>query len=57
MKKLNSLFELKIEIPRIKVGKKQSDETFVNEEALLFAKYLRGERPSWSPRVAIPLSS
>ncbi len=28
-------------IPRMKVGKKQTAEILINEEALLFAKYLR----------------
>ena len=32
----------KVEIPMIKLGKKQEIETLINEEALLFAKYLRG---------------
>jgi hypothetical protein len=26
----------------------------INEEALLLAKYLRNERESWNPRIAIP---
>lgn len=33
-----------IEISRIKVGKRQQLETLFNEEAYLFAKYLRKER-------------
>ncbi len=43
MKKLNSLFENEVEIARIKVGRKQTIETLINEEALLLAKYLRDE--------------
>ena len=43
-------FELNVEIPRIKVGKKQTVEAVINEEALLFAKYLRNEREAWIPR-------
>jgi hypothetical protein len=35
------MFELKIEVPRIKVGKRQTIETFINEEAMLLAKFLR----------------
>jgi len=48
---LNALFERTVEIPRIKVGKKQTLKTLINEEALLFAKYLRHERDSWIPRI------
>jgi hypothetical protein len=48
---LNKFFEAKIEIPRIRHGKKQTFETLINEEALLFAKYLRNERQDWSPRI------
>jgi CRISPR-associated protein Cas1 len=50
MTRLNSFFESKVEIPRIKHGNKQSVETLINEEALLLAKYLRNERQSWVPR-------
>ena len=32
-------------------GQRQSIETLINEEALLLAKYLRGEIDSWIPRV------
>jgi len=53
IKKLNAYFESKVEIPRIKVGKRQEIETLINEEALLLAKYLRDERKSWGPRIAI----
>ena len=47
---LNGLFNKMVEIPRIKHGNKQSIDTLINEEALLFAKYLRNERTSWNPR-------
>ena len=40
MNGLEGLFESKVDIPRIKVGNKQSIEILINEEALLFAKYL-----------------
>ena len=53
IKKLNAYFESKVEIPRIRVGKKQEIETLINEEALLLAKYLRDEKKSWAPRIAI----
>jgi len=48
---LNLIFYKQVEIPRIKMGKKQSIETLINEEALLLAKYLRGEKKTWVPRV------
>ena len=50
MKRLNMFFESALEISRIKVGKKQTIATLINEEALLFAKYLRNERETWIPR-------
>ena len=43
MKQLNKFFGFHVEIPRIRVGKKQTIETLINEEALLLAKYLRNE--------------
>ncbi len=49
---LNRYFERKVTIPRIKTGSRQELETLINEEALLFASYLRDERPSWTPRIA-----
>jgi CRISPR-associated protein Cas1 len=49
MKKLNQFFESEVQIPRIKVGNKQTLETLINEEALLLAKYLRNERKEWNP--------
>jgi CRISPR-associated protein Cas1 len=52
LKRLNLYFRSKVEVPRIKVGKKQEIETLVAEEALLFAKYLREEIPNWNPRIA-----
>jgi len=48
---LDLLFYKMVEIPRMKVGKKQSIETLLNEEALLLAKFLRGERKTWIPRI------
>jgi CRISP-associated protein Cas1 len=49
--KLNSYFETVVEIPRIKVGQRQTIETLINEEVLLFAKYLRNEKKDWTPRI------
>jgi hypothetical protein len=51
MKGLNSFFESIVDIPRVKHGSKQTVETLINEEAFLFAQYLRNERQSWSPRI------
>jgi CRISPR-associated protein Cas1 len=51
MRKLNSFFESIIEIPRVKHGNRQTVETLINEEALLFAMFLRNERQSWKPRM------
>lgn len=52
IRKVNDLFRNKINVPRIRHGEKQEIETLISEEALLFAMYLRGERPTWIPRVA-----
>ena len=53
MKRLYKYFQMKVEVPRIRRGKRQELETLINEEALLFAKYLRDERETWIPRVAL----
>ena len=53
MKHLNYYFESTVEIPRIKTGKKQTIETLINEEASLFATYLRNEKKIWLPRLGI----
>jgi CRISPR/Cas system-associated endonuclease Cas1 len=53
-RKLNQLFESKVDIPRIRHGKSQTVETLINEEAYLLAKYLRNEIQTWKPRIAIP---
>jgi len=37
----NDHFESMVNIPRMKVGERQTIETLINEEALLFARYLR----------------
>ena len=51
IKKLNKHFTSIVEVPRMKVGDRQEIETLINEEAFLFAKYLRGEKASWEPRI------
>jgi CRISPR-associated endonuclease Cas1 len=54
-KKLEDYFETIVEIPRVKVGERQTIETLMNEEALLFGKYLRNEtkKEKWVPRICI----
>jgi len=49
--KLDKQFETKVSVPRIRRGSKQELETLIAEEALLFAKHLRNEKPSWHPRI------
>jgi len=48
---LNLLFERIVEIPRIRHGSRQILDTLINEEAYLFAKFLRHERETWVPRI------
>jgi CRISPR-associated protein Cas1 len=48
--KVSDYFETYVEIPRIKVGGRQTLETLINEEALLFAQFLRHESERWIPR-------
>ena len=52
--KLHDYFRREVRVPRIKRGEKQELETLINEEAMLLGKYLRNERESWIPRIAIP---
>jgi hypothetical protein len=54
MKDLNEYFKARIEIPRMRCGKNQELETLVNEEAYLFAMFLRNERATWKPRIPEP---
>jgi CRISPR-associated endonuclease Cas1 len=53
MKKLDGFFETRVDVPRIKFGRRQTLETLINEQALLFAKYLRNEDGEWMPRTNI----
>jgi len=48
---LNRYFENKVDVPRVRIGEQQEIETLINEEALLFAQYLRNEKDSWNPRI------
>lgn len=52
LSELNDFFETRVEVKRIRNGEHQTLETLINEETLLFAKYLRGENKTWIPRVA-----
>jgi hypothetical protein len=45
--------QTKVEVPRIRVGKKQEIETLINEEALLPGMCLRNEKKDWIPRIGI----
>ena len=51
MKQLNAFFETTVEVPRMRIGKKQTIETLIKEEALLLAKFLRNEKKEWNPRL------
>ena len=53
IKSLNEYFQTKVEIPRIRVGKRQEIETLINEEAMLLGMYLRNEKKELIPRVRI----
>ena len=57
IKSLNQYFQTKVEMPRIRVGKKQEIETLINEEALLLAMYLRGEKKDWIPRIGTSIKA
>ena len=47
---LNSLFDRMVDVARIKHGNRQTIDTLINEEVLMFAKYLRNEKKEWTPR-------
>lgn len=51
IKTLGKFFEIKVSIPRIRRGKRQSLETLINEEASLLAMFIRGEKSDWIPRI------
>lgn len=53
MKSLNRYFQNKVDVSRVRIGKQQEIETLINEEAMLFAQYLRNERQSWKPRIVL----
>jgi hypothetical protein len=49
--KVKRNFQVDCRNSKKKVGKKQTIETLINEEALLLAKFLRNERKDWKPRM------
>jgi len=53
MRGFYAYLEGKVEVSRIRRGSRQTLETLINEEALLLAKYLRGERSAWTPRITV----
>lgn len=57
LKQLDDFFESTVEIPRIRVGKKQTIETLINEESLVMAQYLRDDRKIWTPRIIKQVST
>ncbi|MFB0523121.1 MAG: CRISPR-associated endonuclease Cas1, partial [Candidatus Bathyarchaeia archaeon] len=50
LKRLNRYLEGMVDVPRIRMGNRQTIETLINEEALLLAKFLRDQQGSWAPR-------
>ncbi len=50
LKTLELYFESMVDVPRIKIGKRQTVSTLIDEEALVFAKHLRAEKGEWEPR-------
>jgi hypothetical protein len=49
---LSLFFDRMVNVERIKHGNRQTIDTLISEEALLFAKFLRRERNAWIPRLA-----
>ena len=52
--KLQDYFRRMVKVPRIRRGQRQELETLIDEEARLLGMYLRSERETWAPRIAIP---
>ena len=52
--KLNAYFGEKVDVARVNFGKKQELESLIEEEANLLGRYLRNEKKSWKPRIALP---
>lgn len=53
MNRLYKHSECKVDVPGVRIGKKQKVETLISEEALLFVRLLRDERNAWIPRIAV----
>jgi len=51
---MDKFLKSKVQIPRLTHGDKQRIETLISEEASLFAMYLRNDRKTWIPRIALP---
>lgn len=51
VKDLNEFFKSKVNVPRMRMGDRQEIETLINEEALLFAKFVRNELKTWKSRI------
>jgi hypothetical protein len=51
IRSLNEYFQTKVDVPGVRMGKSQEIETLINEEAMLFAMFLRNERQSRIPRI------
>jgi CRISPR-associated endonuclease Cas1 len=49
---VHDYFRSIVNVPRIKMGKRQEIESLINEEAFLLAKYMMDEKPNWTPRIA-----
>jgi 23S rRNA pseudoU1915 N3-methylase RlmH len=49
--RLNKLFISTVEVPRVKVGRRQEVESLISEEALMLAKFVRNEIKEWKPRI------
>ena len=56
LKSLNRYLVGKVQVPRIRIGNRQTIETLINEEALSLAKFLRDERKACMPRISAYLS-
>jgi len=48
---LDQYFLTKVDVSRIRMGKRQELGTLITEEALLLARYLRNENTTWNPRI------
>ena len=55
MNSLNEYFDSFAKISRLRVGERQTIETLINEEAMLFGNFLRNEKETWMPRITISI--